>query len=267
MATKPARRLTTILYADAVGFGRRMAKNEDGAYAKLQHYRRLMEARFERYSGRLVNSWGDALIAEFASVVEAVRCAVDIQDAIRSDNTTPQDDDVEMAFRIGINLGDVMVDGDDIYGDGVNTAARLESMAPPGGILVSRSVYEFAHKQLAIGFDYGGEKTGKSGEEAIAVYAVRTGGSNAPVSMEAGEAEAGEDETVRKDAVSQATPKGLSGIVEWLRNQPRRIQGAAAIIVFLFFINVITTALTPPWFLYPAAVFSLYIFLTYKRDK
>ena len=267
MATKPARRLTTILYADAVGFGRKMAKNEDGAYARLQRYRQLMEARFERYGGRLVNTWGDALIAEFASVVEAVRCAVDIQDAIASDNTTSQENDAEMAFRIGINMGDVMVGGDDIYGDGVNTAARLESMAPPGGILVSRSVYEFAHKQLAIGFDYGGEKAGKSGEDAIAVYAVRTGGSNVLAAEEADSSGVESYEEREKDAVSQASPNGLSGAVDWLRNQPRRIQGAAAIIVFLFFINVMTTALTPPWFLYPAAVFSLYIFLTYKRDK
>jgi len=267
MATKQARRLTTILYADAVGFGRKMAKNEDGAYAKLQHYRSLMEARFERYSGRLVNTWGDALIAEFASVVEAVRCAVDIQDAIASDNIAETDDEAEMAFRIGINMGDVMVDGNDIYGDGVNTAARLESMAPPGGILVSRSVYEFAHKQLAIGFDYGGEKAGKSGEDTIAVYAVRIGGSNEPAVVNTDRAEVGSNAGLKKDAARQAPRKGLSGAVDWLRNQPRRIQSAAALIAFTFFINAMTTGLSPPWFLYPTAVFSLFIFLTYKREE
>ncbi len=263
MTRKSARRLTTILYADAVGFGRAMAKNEDVAYARLKHYRDLMKARFDQYGGRLVNTWGDAVIAEFASVVEAVRCSVEIQDAVASDSAMSADGE-SMAFRIGINLGDVMVDGDDLYGDGVNVAARLEAMAPPGGVLVSETVYEFAHKQLAIAFDYGGEKSGKSGEDAIAVYAVRTGGSNAPVFQDG--ASDVEDGEMPRGSVSEDPSKGISGAIDWLRNQPRRIQGAFAIIAFLFFINVMTTALMPPWFLYPAAVFSLYIFLTYKRD-
>ncbi len=264
MTRRSARRLTTIFYADAVGFGRSMAENEDMAYSRLQHYRDLMKARFDQYGGRLVNTWGDAVIAEFASVVESVRCAVEIQDAIASDSALSADGD-GMAFRIGINLGDVMVDGDDLYGDGVNVAARLEAMAPPGGILVSETVYEFAHKQLAVAFDYGGEKSGKSGEDTIAVYAVRTGGSNAPA-FEKVDLPDTKSNGRPESIVSKNPSKGFSGAIDWIRNQPRRIQGAFAIIAFLFFINVMSTALMPPWFLYPAAVFSLYIFLTYKRD-
>ena len=115
-----------------------------------------MNELFKRHDGRKVNTWGDAVIAEFSSVVEAVRCGVEIQDAIGAENRglpfTKQ-----MWFRIGINLGDVMQDGTDLYGDGVNVASRLELLADPGGIMVA-TVYDLTHKQLSFAYDFAGEQ-------------------------------------------------------------------------------------------------------------
>ena len=146
------RKLTTIFCADAVQYGALMAADEDGTLARLQEYRDLMNEQFARFEGREINTWGDAIIAEFDSVVEAVRCAVEIQTALGSRNAMLPDD-TKLQFRIGINLGDVIHQGDNIYGDGVNVASRLEALADPGGIMVSKSVHDFAARQLAVGFD------------------------------------------------------------------------------------------------------------------
>ena len=122
------RKLTTIFCADAVQYGALMAANEDETLARLSEYRAVMNDQFARYEGREINTWGDAIIAEFDSVVEAVRCAVEIQTALNSRNEMlPKNR--KLQFRIGINLGDVIHQGDNIYGDGVNAASRLESMA------------------------------------------------------------------------------------------------------------------------------------------
>ena len=124
------------LFADAQGYSALMASNEAATLERLNRYRAIMSALFVRHEGRQVNTWGDAVITEFASVVEAVRCAVEIQDSLGAENRgLPKSQ--QMWFRIGINLGDVMVDGNDLYGDGVNVAQRLEALAEPGGILVS----------------------------------------------------------------------------------------------------------------------------------
>ena len=126
-----------------------------------------MAGLFARHEGRQVNTWGDAVIAEFSSVVEAVRCAVEIQDSISAENRSlPKP--TQMWFRIGINLGDVMVDKDNLYGDGVNVAQRLESLAEPGGIMVSGTVHSLAHKQLALAFDFAGEQEIKNSEDRVA---------------------------------------------------------------------------------------------------
>ena len=129
-----------------------MGADEAGTLATLRHYRAAMATLIDRHDGRIVNTWGDAVIAEFASVVEAVQCAVETQQELSGYNgglPEPQ----RMRFRIGIHLGDVMVEGDDVYGDGVNITARLQELAEPGGILISGPVYDQVHNKLSIGFD------------------------------------------------------------------------------------------------------------------
>src|SRR5690348_13984938 len=132
---KVKRRLTTVLCADVHGYSRLMEADEAGTLATLRRYRTAIAGLVERHDGRIVNTWGDAVIAEFASVVEAVQCAVEMQQEIASQPPEPPTAE-RMQFRIGINLGDVMVEGTDIYGDGVNIAARLQELAEPGGIVV-----------------------------------------------------------------------------------------------------------------------------------
>src|ERR1700741_3257895 len=148
---KVKRRLTTVLCADVHGYSRLMEADEAGTLGALRRYRAAMAGLVERHDGRIVNTWGDAVIAEFASVVEAVQCAVEIQQEISNQDSDPPD--AQMRFRIGINLGDVMVDGTDIVGDGVNIAARLQELAEPGGVVVSASVYDQVHNKLSVGFD------------------------------------------------------------------------------------------------------------------
>jgi adenylate cyclase len=141
MTDKVKRRLTTVLCADAQGYSRLMEADEAGTLGTLRRYRIAMAGLVERHDGRIVNTWGDAVIAEFASVVEAVQCAVEIQQEISNQDSDPPHAN-PMRFRIGINLGDVIADGSDIYGDGVNIAARLQELAEPGGVVVSGSVYD-----------------------------------------------------------------------------------------------------------------------------
>ena len=161
---KIKRKLTTIFCADVQSYSALMAVDEADTLARLQRYRAIMGEFFERHEGRKVNTWGDAVIAEFASVVEAVRCAVEIQDAISAENASLPEPR-QMWFRIGINLGDVMEDGSDLYGDGVNVAARLESIADPGGIMVSETVYNLTHRQLTFGYDFAGEQKVKGQDD------------------------------------------------------------------------------------------------------
>ncbi|MBV8360065.1 MAG: adenylate/guanylate cyclase domain-containing protein, partial [Deltaproteobacteria bacterium] len=125
------RKLTAILCADVDGYSRLMGEDEEGTLRTLSAYRRITDSLIERHHGRFVNSAGDSILAEFASVVEAVTCAVAIQTEFGAENAQlPLNR--RMQFRIGVNLGDVMVEGEQIYGDGVNVAARLESLAEPG---------------------------------------------------------------------------------------------------------------------------------------
>ena len=128
------RKLTAILCADVHGYSRLMGEDEEATLRTLSVYRKTTDCLFEQHHGRFVNSAGDSILAEFASVVEAVNCAVSIQRALGDENAELSLER-RMQFRIGVNLGDVMVEGEQIYGDGVNVAARLESLAEPGGVL------------------------------------------------------------------------------------------------------------------------------------
>src|SRR5262245_52340980 len=142
MSVSPLKRkLAAILAADAVGYSRLMSTNEEKTLKVLATHRAVIDGIIEFHEGRIVNTAGDSVLAEFASPVEAVRCAVEIQDALKTRNESLPEDQ-RMLFRVGVNLGDVMIKGEDLLGDGVNVAARLESIAEPGGICVSSSVYD-----------------------------------------------------------------------------------------------------------------------------
>jgi adenylate cyclase len=152
------RRLAAILAADVVGYSRLMGEDEAGTLAALkEHHALLIDPTIARYNGRIVKLMGDGTLAEFASVVDAVQCATTIQSEMAGRNADiSQDRRIEL--RIGINLGDVILDGDDIYGDGVNVAARLEPLAEPGGICISGTVHDAIGNKLPIQFEYMGEQ-------------------------------------------------------------------------------------------------------------
>jgi adenylate cyclase len=173
------RKLTAILCADVYGYSRLMGGDEEATLATLTSHRRIIDSLIERHHGRFVNSAGDSVLAEFASVVEAVNCAVDIQTALKAENAKLPSEH-RMEFRIGVNLGDVMVEGDQIYGDGVNVAARLESLADPGGICISGTVHEQVRDKLALGYEDRGEQTVKNITRPVRVWRVLLDGSASP---------------------------------------------------------------------------------------
>jgi TolB-like protein/class 3 adenylate cyclase/cytochrome c-type biogenesis protein CcmH/NrfG len=156
------RKLTTVLVADVVGYSRLMSSDEEGTHARLAGLRReLIEPAIDAHAGVLVKRTGDGVLAEFPSVVEAVRCAVRIQEGAAARNAGRRPD-LHIAFRIGINLGDIIIEGDDIYGDGVNVAVRLEGLAAPGGIVVSRAVRDHVRDRMKLRFDDMGEQIVKN---------------------------------------------------------------------------------------------------------
>lgn len=172
MSSGVERKLTTILAADAEGYSRVMNADEVRALGALQAARSVFSKFIERHHGRIANTAGDGLIAEFPSVVEAVQCAIEVQHELGGRNRAPGG---ALRFRIGVHLGDVMVDGGDLLGEGVNLAARLQTMAEPGGVLISQQVYDQVHAKLSVGFEYLGEKRPKNFAEDVAVYRVSLG--------------------------------------------------------------------------------------------
>jgi adenylate cyclase len=166
------RKLAAILIADVVGFSRHMERDEDAAFERLRGIRvRIVDPKIAEHGGRVVKTAGDGMLLEFGSADAALRCAIDVQRAMHADNESkPSDQRIE--FRIGINLGDIIVDGTDIAGDGVNVAARLEALAEPGGICVSAAVREQVHGSLDVGFDDIGEQQVKNIMRPIRVFAV-----------------------------------------------------------------------------------------------
>ncbi len=165
------RKLTAILSADVKGYGRLMGEDEVATVGTLTAYREMMAALIRQHRGRVVDSPGDNLLAEFNSVVDAVRCAVEIQEELKARNAELPENR-KMEFRIGINLGDVIEEGDRIYGDGVIIAARLEGLAEAGGICISGSAYEQIENKLALGYKYLGQHSVKNIVKPIRVYRV-----------------------------------------------------------------------------------------------
>ena len=170
------RRLAAILAADVTGYSRMMSEDEAGTLAALQRCRsESVDPAIARHHGRIVKLMGDGLLAEFSSVVEAVDCAAEIQREMAAHNAGAANKR-SMVFRIGVHLGDVIVEGDDIYGDGVNIAARLEGIAEPGGICISRQAYDQVHKKLALGFRSLGPQNLKNIPDPLEVFAIKGDG-------------------------------------------------------------------------------------------
>ena len=170
---RPDRRLAAILAADVAGYSRLMGADEEGTLERLKALRReLVDPKVAEHHGRIVKVTGDGVLVAFSSVVDAVRCAVAVQQAMPERNVgVPEARRIEL--RIGVNLGDVIVDGDDLYGDGVNIAARIEALADPGGVLVSNTVYDHVRDRLPFLFEDLGERRVKNIARPLRVYRVR----------------------------------------------------------------------------------------------
>src|SRR5215467_14666916 len=164
------RRLAAILAADVVGYSALMERHEEATYAECERLKReLIEPSLSSHEGRLIKTTGDGALAEFASPLAAMRCAVEIQDHLASGGGS-------LRFRVGLNLGDVIVGQDgDLYGDGINIAVRLEGIADPGGILISEKVYSEVDGKLDVGFEDRGEHHLKNISKPIRAFAVRAG--------------------------------------------------------------------------------------------
>jgi adenylate cyclase len=167
------RKLTAILCADVNGYSRLMGQEEEPTLRTLSSHRKLIDSLIERHRGRFVNSAGDSVLAEFPSVVNAIECAVEIQMTLRVENANVPPNR-RMEFRIGVNLGDVMVEGEQIYGDGVNVAARLERLSEAGGICISDTVYTQIKHKLALSYEDLGEQRVKNIVEPVRVFRVLT---------------------------------------------------------------------------------------------
>src|SRR6516162_2973194 len=168
------RRLAAILAADVAGYSRPMGADEDGTLERLKALRReLVDPKIAEHRGRIVKTTGDGLLVEFASVVDAVRCAVEVQQAMPERDTGVAADN-RIEFRIGINVGDIVVEDGDIFGDGVNVAARLERLAEPGGICVAARVQEDAAGKLDLAFEDLGEQQLKNIARGVRAYRVVT---------------------------------------------------------------------------------------------
>src|SRR5713101_2567434 len=165
------RKLTAILSADVKGYSRLMGEDEEATIRTLTAYREVMATLIQQHRGRVVDSPGDNLLAEFASVVDAVRGAVEIQHELKTKNAELPEHR-QMQFRVGINVGDVVVEGERLYGDGVNIAARVESLADAGGICIAGTVYDQIETKLALTYDYLGEQAVKNIAKPVRVFRV-----------------------------------------------------------------------------------------------
>lgn len=270
------RRLAAIMCADVAQYSALMERDEDGTLDRLKAYRSVMSSLTERHNGRIVNTWGDAVIIEFTSVTEAVQCAVDIQNELSLRNAELPDLN-RMEFRVGINLGDIMVEGEDIYGDGVNVAARLQELAPRGGIMLSQSVHDQVRTKMALGFDPLGPQHVKNVSEPVETFAVRLGGKNEPVTLEPGDrtGATGNGDPRNSSAPdletdTRAIANGFEQARRWLRAQPRRVRACVLVIGFFFVLNLLTSGLSTLWFVWPSLPFAVVLawhLILGRRDK
>ena len=166
---KVARKLSAILSADVKGYSRLMSDDESHTIKTLKDYRKIMSEIITSHSGRVVDAPGDNLLAEFSSAVNAAECSVEIQKILKAKNDELPDDK-KLIFRIGVNIGDVVQDGDSLYGEGVNIAARIEGLAEPGGVCISRNTYDQIKNKLKLGYEYIGEHAVKNIKDPVRVY-------------------------------------------------------------------------------------------------
>src|SRR5262245_17768500 len=269
------RKLTTLLSADVAGYSRMMGMDEAATLATLRNYRATIAELVEGHRGRIVGTAGDSLLAEFASVVRAVECAVRVQREIGERNAALPVER-QMRFRIGVNLGDVMVDRDDLYGDGVNVAARLQALAEPGGILISGPVFDQVRDKLSLGFDFLGDKAVKNIATEVSVYRVQLGQAGT------GQARAGQRGTGRTTAenpqpgaaashlertgaqVSEPAKSPVDPATQARDEQRRRLYHLALrygfILAVLLLINIFSWD-GDFWFKWPALGFAIAFFL------
>jgi adenylate cyclase len=262
MSTKVKRRLTTVLCADVAGYTRLMEADEAGTLSTLRRFRTAMTTLVERHDGRVVNTWGDAILAEFPSAVEAVQCAIETQQELSAENGALPEAQ-QMRFRIGINLGDVMVEGDDIYGEGVNIAARLQELAEPGGILVSGPVYEQVHNKLSIGFDCLGHQQMKNVSNPVMSYRVTLG---AVAAQSSGTPSGARRAPGTHPSPARQMPTGLARLWSGYARLPRPIAAALAVSVFLFLINAFS-GFHRIWFHWPVTAILLVAVLRTVRGR
>src|ERR1700736_658511 len=167
------RRLAAILAADVAGYSRLMGADEEGTHERLTaHLRELVDPKIKEHHGRIVKNTGDGMLVEFPSVINAVRCAVEVEREM-GDRNAETAEDKRITFRVGVNLGDVIAEEDDIYGDGVNISARLEAPSEPGGICISRVVRDQIRDKLPYPFEDQGEQSVKNIARSVRVYALR----------------------------------------------------------------------------------------------
>src|ERR1700758_5062139 len=167
------RRLVAILAADVAGYSRLMGVDEEGTHERLKaHLGQLIDPKIKEHHGRIVKNTGDGMLAEFSSVVDAVRCAAEMQRAM-GDRNAEIPEDKRITFRVGVNLGDVIAEDNDIYGDGVNVAARLGGLAEPGGICISRVVRDQIRDKLPYPFEDKGDQSVKNIARSVRVFALR----------------------------------------------------------------------------------------------
>ncbi|MEH6402562.1 MAG: adenylate/guanylate cyclase domain-containing protein [Sneathiella sp.] len=256
MSTTVERKLTTILCADVCGYSKQMGQDEEGTHARLKAAREVFSTYVTDYSGRIVNMTGDGLVAEFGSVVQAVQCAMAVQDYFNGEKLKAPDSNA-MIFRIGLNLGDVIIDGEDIFGDGVNIAARLETLTAPGGINISGTVYDHVKGKFPENFKFLGDKQFKNIKEAIPVYAFGLEGAlntEVPTSDNSPSNSTSEAPTISKEEqIIRAQVRSQAAFY-------RRGIKMAGVIFFLFLINIMTSA-AYLWFLWPSLpLFTIFVF-------
>ena len=258
------RKLTAILSADVKGYSRLMGDDEVATVETLKHYRELIGKLVMDYRGRVVDSPGDNILSEFSSVVDAVECAVKIQEELKEKNTNLPENR-RMEFRIGVNLGDVIEDESRIYGDGVNIAARLQALADPGGICISKTVHEQIEDKLPLGFEYLGEKTVKNIVKPIRAYRVLFDPGDETTSVDRAEHESrsGRNEKIESRNEKMRTKAGDKdkSLEATLRFRDRNIFRKhlliyAGVIVFFAMINIFTWH-GIVWFHWPALIWGL----------
>ena len=255
------RKLAAIFSADVKDYSILMREDEVATVRTLTAYRELISTLIKQYRGRVVDSPGDNILAEFPSVVDAVQGSVSIQKELNARNKKVPENR-KMEFRIGINLGDVIVEGDRIYGDGINLAARLEGLADPGGICISRTAFDQIEDKLPFGYQYIGEKTVKNIPKPLPAYKVLLEPEKtAPKKHKAKKATGIKFSTISERRLKQ---NGIERHGIFKHRLSKHLTAYIGVIGFLFIVNMITNRSTL-WFYWPALGWGLLLYLYWLK--